>query len=210
MKVLVDSVANLVRGTYKEPLTFSISGHYVIDIPAAISVEAFTPNPADLVAAKLAAFSAAHPLLPNFFVDEMLDVSQVDLSMSSRIVAGPLKRTAILPGGTLFTNPLTPAVGVGKVFLHYSSFSVYRDVGGPPTPGASRMLYNYDPSLANFVTSSTADLTVSVTNSLGAVSSTPPPDAEYVVGVPSPFRLSFTNTTSRVLHLSDWLFLYGT
>ena len=208
MKVLVDSSAGTIRGTFSEPLNFSISGHYIVDVPAAVNVEASSQSVSDLVSAKLGAFRTLHPLLVNSFSDEFLDAAKVDSSMSTRIVTGINKRTAILPGGVLFTIPMTPIVGVTKVFLHYAGFSVYRDVGVPPSPPASKVLYNYDSAVGGFV-DSTSSIIASITDGAGTLSSTPPPDTEYAVGAPSPFRLSFTNTTSKVMHMSDWVLLYG-
>lgn len=210
MKVLVDNLTNKIRGTFEEPLDFSVSGHYVIDIPSTITVEPSTQVVGDLVTSKINAFRALHPTLGYSFYDEFLDTSKVDAASSTGVVVGPNKRTAILPGGTLYTTVFTPAIGVGKVFLHYTGAYMHRDVGAAPYPPASRMLYNYQTGAGGFVNFSTADLTVNIVNgSTLAYSSTPTPDAEYVVGTPATFRLQFQNVSPVPIHMADWLLLYG-
>lgn len=209
MKVLVDTATSKIRGTYEEPLEFSISGHYVIDIPSSIEVKTKTDVVSDLVTAKNSAFISSHPLCQNIFNDEYITTSLIDTTLSSRVFIGINKRTVILPGGVLFTTSLTPLVSVSRVFLHYSGFSIYRDAGIAPTPSVARMLYNFDPLILDFNPIVSGDITASVTNSAGVFSYTPTPDIEYVSAAPSPFRLSFTNNSTRPIHMSDWVFLYG-
>jgi hypothetical protein len=216
LKALVDSAAGLIRGTYTEPLQFSISGHYIIDIPAATTVLPPDNVVADLIAAKIAAFEGISGLATNVS-DELLATPNVDSVNSTGVIVGPNKHTVILPGGTLLTNPIAAIPGTYTVYLHYYGFILYRAAVDPsspasPTPGPSKMLYNYDPLVPGFVPFQTSTFTVSIAQTLTPFTniSTPLPDTRVpTIAIPASFRMKFVNTSTEAFHLSDWILLYG-
>lgn len=218
MKALVDTPTNLIRGMFVEPLSFSTSGHYVIDVPSQISIKPVTNVVADLLTLKTAAWKAVAGLA-NSISDELLAVPDVDVATAnittSRVIVGPYKRTTILPGGVLVTNILATGGGT-QLFLHYNGNLLTRqdvDSTNPINPSypPARVLHDYNPLTAAFSPFTPSTLTVSLVNpnTPFALITTPTPDTKVTVAVPASFRLSFTNTSSLPYHLSDWILLYG-
>lgn len=218
MKALVDTQTGLIRGIYAEPLNFSISGHYIIDIPSQISVKPTTNVVSDLLNLKVAAWKTLTGLASSVS-DELLAVPNVDIStvgiLSNRIQTGPNKKTVIQPGGVLVTNTIATAGGT-KLYLHYNGYLLNRQVVDPLNPvnpnyPPARMLYSYDGVGVTFTTFQSSTFTVSIVNpnTPFATVSTPTPDTVVTSSVPTSFRLSFTNTSTQPYYLSDWILLYS-
>lgn len=215
-KALVDTAVGLIRGTYVEPLLFSISGRFVIDIPSQIGIIPGDNVVADLIAAKVAAFQGVSGLSNNVY-DELLTSPNVDSANSNGVIIGPNKQTVILPGGMLLTNPIAAVPSTYTIYLHYYGFILYRAAVDPSdptsaTPGPSKMLYNYDPIVPGFAPFQNSTFTVSIAQAAFPFTdiNIPTPDTRVPsVAIPASFRMKFINTSSEAFHLSDWILLYG-
>jgi len=217
-KLLVDTQTNKIRGYYEEPLDFSISGRYVLDIPNGIYPE--TDVVADAITDKLGIYGSYHPNLVNILNDELLDplaANAIDPTISSGYFLGPNKRTEVLPAGYVYTNPMVLAVAppVVGVLIHFHGFTLYSDPGAVVShPAPSRLLYNYNPSTSFFDFDPDASFLVEIVDAAAPYTSrhtfthadaidTPAP------GITSPIRLKFTNIGAVRYHLSDWILMYG-
>ncbi len=207
-KYLVGTIDGVVRSFHESPLDFSLSGKYVVDAP--LSVDVTTSSLTDLVDAKITAFMAAHPTLAYENHDELISSPNIDASKSSGYMNGPNKRTVILPGGHVTTNPIVVANPVTSGFFHWHGFTLYSHPGSvsdsPPPP---RLLYNYDPDTSDFFDFDPATFGVLLRDSadtvtyLNAVS-----DVEQGVTLAAgSYILRFTNTSTKLYHLSDWVML---
>lgn len=134
----------------------------------------------------------------------------------------PTKRVLVRPGGTVLTNPISAIPGSYRSFFHYSGFSLYRAAVDPtnptnPTSGPSKMLYNYNPTLAGFNSFQNSNFTITLCAAAGPFTdfATLKPDFLFTPSAPFPasFRLKFKNTStgSATLpyYLSDWILIYG-
>ncbi len=212
MKYLVDTTTGLIRGSYRPPLNFSVSSRYVMDVPDSLGVQAQTSSVADLITAKLNGFQVAHPTLVGNVFDELLATPAVDIAQSSRILTGPNKRTAILPGGVLVTTVQTIAPSFTMVFGHWNLFTLFSDPGPvTATPAPPRLLYNF--SAGVFAEIPPSIMTVEIRNSINTstLATLAPDTAVNFAGGPAfSFRLRFTNNDAlKTYHLSDWVLLYG-
>lgn len=218
MKYTVDELAYVtapgseIRGTFDEPLDFSISGMFVVDAPDSLELRASTSSLSTLLAAKVAAFKALYPSLTNDEYDEMLAGSVYDPALSNGALIGLNKRTCMIPGGTLFTGPGTysaPPTGT-NYFLHHHGFFLYRQPADPTdtTPPPHRLLYNYDPG-SGFVEFNPSNIRVDICDGAGTPLEilTPNQQTAFSTWSASTYRLKFTNLSSRRIFLSDWIFL---
>jgi hypothetical protein len=219
-KILVDAQTDAVRGRYEEPLDFSISGRYVIDIPAGFGIDPTTSSLASLIQEKIDTFVRLHPALPNNFYDEFLTAPppNVDPTNSTRYFVGPNKRTALLPnGGEIVTNTLTTIAGFNTTYFHIHGFLLYSEPGDSSAshPSPSRLLYNYNGTA--FETFDYNDFLIEYHNTPyappGSLIQTVTPELEDTswieVGAKS-FVIRIRNiNTSRIYYLSDWMFLYS-
>src|SRR5580704_13353008 len=161
MKALVDPQTNTIHGIYQEPITFSISGHYIIDIPTFISSVIPTSDSSitDLIANKLIVWKSFSTVVGGTAVyDELITNPNVDTVNSTGVILGPNKRTIILAGGTLLTNPISiSAASSHTFFLHYFGFhshftSISLSNPTSATPGPGQILYSYNPNTLQFET----------------------------------------------------------
>lgn len=207
---LVDKTTNLIKSTHQFPLNFSISGKYVINVPPEISTFAFTNSVNDLLSQKVSGFRAAHSDIPNFFNDELISTPNVDQAQSAKFTIGNQKRTAILPGGTLVTNGLVFITGLTTIYSHWYGFTLFSRPSTLSTPKPNELLVNYDSTLGSFVQIGAGDITAEIRNSANSSTlATLTLDNEQVVSLPSAtYRLRFTNTTNKIIYLSDWIILY--
>lgn len=218
LKALVSSSSGLVRGVFQTPLNFSVSGHYVIDMPHEMTGFLDTNVVGDLVNLKIQGFQGifTSPALNHVLYDEFLTSANVDTANSSLVYTGVNKRTVILPGGTLLTNPLTIMTPTANVWLHWSGFQLYRYPGDPTNPAVaanpppSQMLYSYDASLG-FVDFDPTAFTASICNPGSPFTTILSPTFETVTAasLPASVRLKFVNNASKPMHMSDFYLLYG-
>jgi hypothetical protein len=217
MKILVDTQTDEIQGRYEEPLDFSISGRYVVDVPDGFGTDPDTNVLADAIQEKIGAFKGYHLTLTNYFNDEFLAVPNIDPAITTstlRYLTGPNKRAAILPGGSIITNILSIGAAFTTTFFHLHGFILHSEPGSSSAshPSPSRLLYNYDGSA--FITFDPSDFLIEYYDSVGTgVLYTPvTPDVEdtgWSSGGAIDFRIKLTNNhVSRVYYLSDWLFLY--
>lgn len=211
-KFLVGTQDGKVRGTHEAPLNFSISGRYVIDVPPGLAVKAQTDSVADLVTAKLDAIRAEHPSFSGTVFDELLATPNVDPAQSTRYAVGPNKRTKILPGGSIVTNPIPFAAPITRVYIAWYGFLLHSDPGpSSATPGPPRLLYNYNPLLPAFEDFDPSVFGVAIrdsTNTSTLLSAVSGAEQNFVFG-PGSVRLRFTNLSPDLTyHLSDWVLLY--
>lgn len=165
---LISTQDGKIRSVHNSPLGFSVAGRYVINVPEQLVVEAPTDSVPALVAAKVTAFKTQLPGLyfPFALFDELLDMSNVDLTLSYRYFAGRNKRAALFPGGSFITQALPVGVTTSRIYSHWNSFTLYSDPGTQPpdpvspTPAPPRLLYNYDPTLPGFYTPNPNDFSV--------------------------------------------------
>lgn len=208
MKVLVDRNTGLIRGAYEPPIAFSISGHYMVDVPDYLSVDLSNQNVANLVTNKTAALLAPYSTTyGSALSDELITTTNIDTTLSTLCVIGPGKRTIINPGGTLYTTQI--AHSFSKARCHFSCFVLFRDNGVAPSPPASRILYNHT-SASTAVTdaSLTSQIIATVTNGAGGSPHTLNLDTDITYSSTNPFRLAFTNIGLTPVYLSDWTLLY--
>jgi hypothetical protein len=217
--VLVDTQTDLIRGRYAEPLDFSISGRYVINLPDGFGLKPETDAVSNLIQDKIDTFIRLHPAIPDYFFDELLTAPPPNIdpnpTQSSRYLIGPNKRTAILPGGFVTTNQLVTTGSFNTTFFHLHAFLLYSEPGDSSAahPSPSRLLYNYEPG-TGFIVFSHSDFIVEYRDAAGAVTlhtATPElEDPSFTSGVPLTFRIKFTNNSlTRTYYLSDWMFMYG-
>ena len=219
MKALIDQLTNTIHGIYQEPLNFDISGHYVIDIPQLISgvIPGTDDSVSDLIGAKNKQWATFSGVVGETIFDELITNPNVDPVNSTGIAIAANKRTLILPGGTLLTNPISVTSGTYAVFLHYAGFVLYRalvNLANPtsPTQGPSQMLYSYNPDSTGFENFQNSTFTVTVCQATSPFTNvaTPTPDSTTAAtSLPSTFRLKFFNNSIVPYHLSDWILIYG-
>lgn len=205
-----------VESEHDFPLNFSVAGHYVVDVPTALQVQAATNSVADLVAAKLTAFKGLHTSLPYSLSDELITSPNVDPVESSRYTLGPEKRTILFPaGGQIVTAPMAVGVAITTIFAHWYGFTLYVEPAAYPSSGApppDRILYNYNPVAVAFQEFDPTTFTVEVrdsTNTSTLATLTPDVEQAFSFG-PGNIRLRFTNNVlDRHYHLSDWVLLFG-
>lgn len=208
MKFLVEEATGRLKGSFEPPLSFSVSGHYVVDVPTFLGVVPPSDSSADLVEAKVSAFKSVYPSLRLSENSEFLSASDVDESLSSGFSVGPNKRTYLEPGGSIQTPQIvvqgdSPA---GQLFFHFSVFTLALDPGSSP----ARLMYNWSPS--GFFDPDVSDVAVSLMDSDGGSEIQP-----LTPGAVNPFsydpgftfRLMFANVGTSRLWLSDWIVLYG-
>jgi hypothetical protein len=207
-KVLVDSRTDEIRGYYKEPLDFSVSGRYVIDVPPGLYPE--TNVVTDLIIAKINRYKSYHPTLTNVLSDELLAVPNVDLTESSGIITGPNKRTVILPNGYIHTNSMAFVAPTTKAFIHLHGFTLEVNPSTSKEPG--RLLYNYDQLTSSFFDFDPALFKIEIVDAVHPHASqytfTAADTEESAVVATNPIRLKFTNLGTIPYHLSDWMLLY--
>ena len=214
-KFLIDKGTDVIRSTHEHPMNFSISGKYVIDVPTSLQVKAETDLIVDLIAEKIARFQALHPTLPTALNDELLATPNIDttIGISERYITGPNKRTAILPGGFVWTNPI-PTTTFTTVFAHWFGFTLYSDtsVVGPDGPLPSPLLYNFNPISSQFEDFLFGKFKVDLYDAAGTVFI-----ATLVGGIEQSATFSGTDILlrfenldpDRTWHLSDWLLLHN-
>lgn len=230
-KFLIGTLDGKVRSAHNPPLDFSISGRYVVDVPQDLSVEAKTDSLPELLYEKVSGMQnrpavrqvPSGTLLTYALSDELLVVPNVDSALSTRCMVGPNKRTAMMEGGVLWTNPLLVSATTSYAYFHWYGFSLWMDEGPQPPasvpvrPDPPRVLYNYDPVAKSFVEFNPGDVTVEVW-SVGAGPSFSPVakllTASYEAVQAFSFatgsvRLKFINNSPVTVWLSDWLFLYN-
>lgn len=217
-KFLIDSEDDTIRSAHVAPLDFSVSGRYVVDVPQNLEVVAPTNDRDALITEKVEAFKKPQVAnLPLDHHDELFASPNIDTALSSDYLIGPNKKTAMLPGGVLMTNPLVIAVTVSFCYVHWYGFTLKTDPGPQPPspvpvqPPPPRLMYNYDPSTDTFVEFNPLDVTVDVMDSAGTgVLLTPSVDALTAFAFsPGSLRLRFTNSSTETMYLSDWIFLYN-
>lgn len=213
MKVLVDSHANEIRGMYEEPLNFSLSGYYVIEVPQVLTIKPTSASPSAFIISKYSTLLAQQSDMEQEFHDEFLTSAKVDKTNSSRVVTGPNKTTVIYPGGTLITTPMSITVSsLSALICRWTGFKLHREVAAGTVPGPARMLYNYNPVLPDFEDFDPSDLTVTLLDAafspLG-VTFTHAQVAAYAVATPTSVCLSFENTTTSAIYMSDWMLMAG-
>lgn len=209
-KILVDSRTDEIRGYYKEPLDFSVSGRYVIDVPPGLYPE--TNVVTDLITAKNNRYKSYHPTLTNILSDELLVAPNIDLTMSLGVITGKNKRTVILPSGYVGTNPMVFVAPATKAFIHIHGFTLEVNPSTSKEPG--RLLYNYDQSTSSFFDFDPALFRVQIADAAFPYTirhTFSSADAEEDISaavITSPIRLKITNIGTVPYHLSDWLLLY--
>jgi hypothetical protein len=241
MKVLVDSLTNKITGVFNEPLDFDISGHYVIDISTLIAsvVPGSDNSVPDLITAKNTAWTAYAQSFATFpagtpttVSDELIgSVGSIYMDSNVSLATGgstgvevgtvgtspPNKRVVVRPGGTILTNPISISGTPTRFFFHYTGFTLYRAAVDPanptnPTPGPSKMLYDYDPTAPGFKSFQNSIFTVAVCQPTTPFSNLlSPVTADAVNNFPggaTSIRLKFTNTSALPYHLSDWVLVY--
>jgi hypothetical protein len=217
-KFLIGTLDGRVRSAHNPPLVFSVSGRYVVDVPGDVQVAAATDSLPELLYEKVVGIRGRPAVRDLTFSlsDELLAVPNVDAARSSSFFLGPNKRTAMLPGGTLVTNPLPIAAPTSNFYLHWCGFTLWSDQGPeppdavPPRPVPPRLLYNYDPVAKSFVEFDPSGLVVEVWNSAFSLMLLAA-DFETVQAFsfgPGSVRLKFRNQTTSTVYLSDWLVLH--
>jgi len=226
-KFLIGTLDGKIRSAHNPPLNFSISNRYVIDVPQDLDVEARTDSVPELIYEKTMGFKNRQGLVGLDFAqsDELLSIPNIDFALSDRCFVGPNKRCAMFPGGSLVTGPVPLVTRISRIWFHWYGFTLWTDQGPQPPdevparPEPPRVLYNYDPAAESFVDFNQDDLTVEVWNfafntkhldaSYEAVqSSDPDPYFPWTPGSPVNVRLKFTNTSEKIIHLSDWTLLH--
>ncbi len=214
MKFLIEEASGKVKAGMEFPLDFSVSGHFVVDSPTSLGVVPDGNVLSNLLARKLAAYKAANPTLPYSLNDEFLTAAGVDTTLSDGVLLGSNKRVGLLPSGRLQTTLLTALNSFSSVLLHFHLFSLCHRVPAPldDSPGPKPLLYSYDPGLSGYAEPALSSVTAELMDPAGAVSYltfTPDVKQSFPQAAPYDFRIRFTNTTSRILFLSDWTFLSG-
>lgn len=227
-KFLIGTLDGKIRSSHEPPLAFSVSNRFVVDVPSDLDVGAATSSVPELIYEKTAAFRRRPGLsgLSLSQTDELLSTPNVDFSLSTRCFSGPNKRCAMFPGGTMVTGPVLISSRVSQIWFHWYGFTLWTDQGPQPPeavqvrPPPPRVLYNYDPESKSFTEFSPGDLTVEVWNSAFNLKlldasyesvqySTPSSYFSWTSAAPVNVRLKFTNTSSRIVHLSDWTVLHN-
>ncbi len=212
-KFLVNLNDGKISSTHDFPMDFSISGHYVIDVPTALQIKAQTDSIVDLETAKVAAFSGLHQSLPIKFNDELITNPNIDKLKSSRYAIGPDKRSVIFPSGQIVTNLLVVPTATTSIFAHWHGFTLSIDNNQTSNiKYPDRVLYNYNSAVSAFQKFSSSTFTVDIMDSTNTtVLATLTPDVEQsFIFASGSIRLRFTNNDlSKHYHLSDWILLLG-
>lgn len=203
MKVLVDRFTNKITGTYSEPLSFPISGSYVIDLPDSLGIKPENDSVADLLSKKSGAFRRAYPSLDGsrFFNDF---AAGFGLAIHGEtFIRAPQTGVCIAPGGFFITEEISVG-GANNMFFHFSTFRLGRSSNGNST----EVMYNHDQngvfSPPNFL-----DIYCSVTTSLGSVFvESLQNDVVVPSTVPPLFNIRFDNSGDHPIFISDWTLLF--
>lgn len=217
-KVLVDTQTDEIRGYYEEPLDFSISGRYVLDVPPGLYPTTQVVN--TLILRKIAQYQSYHPTVPNYFNDEILATPNINPLNSFRFAAGPNKRVVLFPNNGspsyVTTNLMTINAPTSRLLIHHYGFLLYSNPGPVVAhPDPSRLLYNYDSGSVSFIDFNPATFQVDMLdNTFSPIYTFVNADTVEIPGAmpvtPFQFCLRFTNLDpNRAWHLSDWLFMYG-
>jgi hypothetical protein len=206
MKFLVNRSDNSVRSAHAEPVRFSVSGRYLIDVPDGITVKAKTGILQDLIDEKLRAFRdqlASTINLTYTIYDELISPADylispgIDLTRCMFYSFGPEKRVEIFPNGYVVTNTITIPVDTSAFFIHWYGFTLYSNPGDPsPIPQPPQFLYNYDSDISDFVAFNPSNFEVFVLGYESTVTSGPigPSDSSFNVtnaaGYPASFPFS--------------------
>lgn len=230
-KFLIGTLDGKVRSAHNPPLNFSISGRYVVDVPQDLSVEAKTDSLPELLHEKVVGIQNRPAVrqvpsgsrLTFALSDELINTGNVDSTLSTRCMVGPNKRSALMPGGVLWTNPMLVSTTTSYAYFHWYGFRLWMDEGPQPPasiparPDPPRVLYNYDPVAQSFIDFNSDDITVEVWTVGSGPAFAPVAKvltASYEVVQAFSFssanvRLKFINNTQGTIWLSDWLFLYN-
>lgn len=214
-KFLIDQSNDEVRSEHQFPMDFSVSGHYVVDVPNFLQVKAQTTSVTDLIAAKITAFKAAHPTLPNDIGDEFIASPNVDQASSAFFTEGPGKRTILFPGaGFIYTDPIAIAGTITTVFPHWHGFRLFSEPATAPASGApppDRLLYNFDEGTSafeDFIPSTFAVEIVDAGSLATLLALSPDVEQAFAFG-PGSVRILIANLDpDNAWYLSDWLILH--
>lgn len=213
---IVDKSTNTVRSVHEFPVIFSISGKYVINVESSLRVFPDNDSVNDLIGQKVDAYKAlqTNPPLPNHYNDELITSPNIDTSNSSKYILGPQKRTALLPGGTIITNPFTFGTVVNNIFTHWHGFELFNKPNTDTPTGPSQVLYGFSESQAAFSPFVPSVLVVHLVDAPLALTTEVPlvSDTKQTPSlVAGDYRLRFVNPSSTITYfLSDWLILYDT
>lgn len=202
MKVLIDRVNNIILGTYSEPVTFPISGAYVIDLPDYLGVEPANNSVSGLLSTKLAAFKKLFPTLNQTAYHGDLGADTSSVSNSSMNIIIPRFGRCILPGGFFRTGDITPSPTPTFKMFHYSVYSTGRDIYSDQT----KVMYNYG-EFGYYNPPNPADIVCTITQSGGAFHSNLVNDVVDAASLPGTFRIKFQNDGLYPIFVSDWVLL---
>ncbi|MFA5203081.1 MAG: hypothetical protein WC708_01635 [Lentisphaeria bacterium] len=203
MKFLVNRSDNSVRSAHAEPVRFSVSGRYLVDVPDGLTVKAKTGIFQDLIDEKLRAFRtqlAATVNLTYTVYDELISPADflispgIDLNRCLYYSFGPGKRVEILPNGYVLTNPIIIPVDTSAIFVHWYGFTLYSNPGDPSdTPQPPQLLYNYDVNAADFIAFNPSNFEVFILGYESLVTSGPigPGDTSFGVANAGGYPTSF-------------------
>jgi len=212
MKYLINKTNNYVQGVRKEPLDFSISGLYIIDVEDKLPIKLpDTPivTSSILESNKIDAYHRLLPHLPNDLVGEYNTTTVgIDSAQSNGISVGIQKTIVIYPGGTFLTNALAFS-STSLIYAHWSGFLLGIRYSDYLNPHPNEILYSYNENTSLFEEFNPLNFLVEIrdaANTMTLLALNPDQEIPFIFGGPS-IRIRITNTTLLPYHLSDWILL---
>lgn len=212
MKYLINKTNNYLQGVRKEPLDFSISGLYAIDIEDKLPIK--LPDipivtSAILESNKIDAYHRLLPHLPNHLVGEYnTTIAGIDSAQSNGVSIGTQKTIVIYPGGTLLTNTLAFS-STSLVYSHWYGFLLGIRYSDYINPRPNEILYGYNENTSLFEEFNPTNFLVEIrdsANTMTLLALNPDQEMSFVFGGPS-IRIRITNNSLLPYHLSDWILL---
>ncbi|HEY8096848.1 MAG TPA: hypothetical protein VIE65_12265 [Methylobacter sp.] len=209
--VVNNNTQTIINGSL-DPFTGSVAGRYLIDVPDYLNIKPVTNVPADLYAAKQAAFLIKYPSMRGVVSSEDLS-STLDQSKSNRFIVGPNKGVGFITNPTSsiwMTNTFNVPIFSSQVLVHFNAFYWIRVPNSDGSP--DKILYNWDPVSQTFITYNTTSIIIDVMDSTGTTSLltvTPDTIMNLTFGSGN-YRLRFTNGVPETgFFFGDYYLLYG-
>lgn len=215
MKYLVEDASQEVRAGFQTPFESSIAGHFVMDVPDELGVVPTSSFLPDLIAAKEAAYQAAHMNLTNGILSsEFLVTSNIYLPQSDGFIMGAHKRVGILPGGHVQTTAQTLSGSFTKIFFHFGLFTFFQFTAGISDSYSAPLIqqYNWDVDLNDLADQDPNQVQVSLKQASNndTLANLFSDSVISYAGTGLSFRLEFANpSTTKTLYLSDYYMLWG-
>jgi hypothetical protein len=207
-KALVNASSGILSGAYSPPLSFSVAGKTVIELPLGFSPDLVTSSPA-ITINKINFLMGENPTYTGNIYDELFTDVNIDYVNSTKISTsnGSGKNTSINNTGILQTFPFAFIPNATFVKIYYEIYFLYNRVSVASEPGPDELLYNFDPLSSTFIEPSPTSLTCQYSADAGPFLPVVSGEEINMGGVKANIVLKFINPGNS-LFLSSFAILY--